>query len=85
MSNQPLLNSLPIYPPHLARRRFWCLFVAIGGMTLAPLISGAQEKPPVVAPAPDFYFIDSSIENGSPLHWDIMPDGTILISLQYPS
>ena len=32
---------------------------------------------------PDFAFIDTSIENGSSLHWDTQPDGSLLLSLQY--
>lgn len=48
------------------------------------LVASAASKLPPPAPRPaDFTFIDTSIENGSPLHWDFAPDGSILLSLQY--
>lgn len=48
------------------------------------LTASAASKLPPPAPRPaDFTFIDTSIENGSPLHWDFAPDGSILLSLQY--
>ena len=44
----------------------------------------AERPAPNLAPTnPDFHYIDAGIENGSPLHWDVQPDGSILISLQY--
>ena len=54
---------------------------------LALLISTAGAAAPALptpaTPNPDFRFINTSIENGSPLHWDPQPDGSILLSLQY--
>ncbi len=48
------------------------------------LAASAASKLPPPAPRPaDFTFIDTSIENGSPLHWDFAADGSILLSLQY--
>ncbi len=52
--------------------------------TLLLLASDAAGAAAPAAPRdPNFTFIDCSIENGSPLHWDRSPDGTLLISLQY--
>jgi hypothetical protein len=43
-----------------------------------------RPAPPVAVPTnPDFHYIDSALENGSPLHWDVQADGSILISLHY--
>ena len=54
---------------------------------LALLISTAGAAAPALptpaTPNPDFRFIDTSIENGSPLHWDPQADGSILLSLHY--
>lgn len=52
------------------------ILAAVGGKATAA-------APGRVAPPPGFAFIDASIENGSPLHWDFEPDGSVLISLQY--
>ena len=50
----------------------------------APTVASAANALPPPAPRPaDFTFIDTSIENGSPLHWDFAPDGSVLLSLQY--
>jgi hypothetical protein len=53
-----------------------CCLTALAATAATPL-------PPPPAPYPDFTFIDTSIENGSPLHWDFAPDNTLLLSLQY--
>jgi hypothetical protein len=50
---------------------------------VAVTLSGAAPAPPAIVANPDFHYIDAGIENGSPLHWDRTPDGSILISLQY--
>ena len=58
--------------------------LAAAFLSLAPITSIAAPPLPRPAPRPaDFAFIDTSIENGSPLHWDFAPDGSILVSLQY--
>jgi len=44
---------------------------------------GATPRPPPPPRSADLAFIDTSIENGSPLHWDLQADNTILLSLQY--
>ena len=58
--------------------------LAAAFLSLAPITTIAAPPLPRPAPRPaDFTFIDTSIENGSPLHWDFTPDGSILVSLQY--
>jgi hypothetical protein len=47
------------------------------------VIAASPALPAPAAPNPDFRFIDTAIENGSPLHWDPQPDGSVLISLHY--
>lgn len=44
---------------------------------------GATPRPLPPPRSADLAFIDTSIENGSPLHWDLQADNTILLSLQY--
>ena len=68
----------------LSRRLASVLAVAL--LILAPFSFTAIAATPLPRPSPrpaDFTFIDTSIENGSPLHWDFAPDGSILLSLQY--
>ncbi len=43
---------------------------------------GAAKRTKIERQTPLVY-INTLFENGSPLHWDIQPDGTILISLMY--
>jgi hypothetical protein len=53
-------------------------------LLLLASLSAAERPAPVLAPTnPDFHYIDAGIENGSPLHWDVQPDGSILVSLEY--
>lgn len=51
--------------------------------TLLLLTPDAGAVVPAAPHDSNFTFIDCSIENGSPLHWDSLPDGTLLISPQY--
>lgn len=55
-------------------------------LVLFLLCSGAgvgMPEPPPSAPDTGFEFIDTSIENGSPLHWEIDGDGVIHLFLLY--
>lgn len=45
-------------------------------------ITIAQQRTKIDRPTPLIY-INTLFDNGSPLHWDIQPDGTVLISLMY--
>ena len=67
------------------RLQLLCLLAALGAASCPDrTLRAAERATPVTVPAnADFRFIDASIENGSPLHWDIQPDGSVLISLQY--
>jgi hypothetical protein len=70
-----MLRLLPVSA--LAAALFWLA-------SLSTTVASAASNLPPPAPRPvAFTFIDTSIENGSPLHWDFAPDGSILISLQY--
>ena len=55
----------------------------VASFAAAPTASAATALPRPAPRPTDFTFIDTSIENGSPLHWDFAPDGSILLSLQY--
>ena len=44
--------------------------------------AGAEKRKRTERQTPLAY-INTLFDNGSPLHWDIQPDGTILISLMY--
>lgn len=44
--------------------------------------TGAEKRTKIERQTPLVY-INTLFENGSPLHWEIQPDGTILISLMY--
>lgn len=53
-------------------------------LLFSSVVPAAERPVPAAVPMnPDFHFIDTSLENGSPLHWDVQPDGSILISLLY--
>ncbi len=45
--------------------------------------AAGRPAPPAAPTNPDFYYIDTSFENASPLYWEIQHDGSILISLPY--
>lgn len=49
---------------------------------IACVSAGAQERAKSELQTPLVY-INTLFENGSPLHWEIQPDGTVLISLMY--
>lgn len=49
-----------------------CLFVAVAGCFAGSTVAAAG-----------LVFIDTSIENASPLDWDVEADGTIAVNLQY--
>lgn len=58
---------------------FWALLAVVALVDQAVSV----EPPSVVQSPPDFYFLDTSIENASPLFWDFAADGSIVISLLY--
>ena len=54
----------------------------IATVFVAHVGAGAQQRKKIERQTPLIY-INTLFENGSPLHWDIRPDRTILISLMY--
>jgi hypothetical protein len=65
------MNHLPI------------LAVLISAALLAPGRSPAAEEKPADAASHPLHYIDSTIENGSPLWWEIEPDGAVRVHLVY--
>lgn len=60
------------------------LLALLGLLALASIAGAAQRPtPPKPTVNPDLHFIDCTIENGSPLHWDVDPDGAIRLSFLY--
>lgn len=55
------------------------LLIGLGG----GLVAAERPAPPAAPTNPDFYYIDTSFENASPLHWEVQADRSILISLPY--
>lgn len=51
-------------------------------LVFAHISDAAPQRKQINRQTPLIY-IDTLFENGSPLHWDIQPDGTVLISLMY--
>ena len=50
---------------------------------LIPCIGAKAQRRTKIDRQTPLIYINTLFENGSPLHWDIQPDGTVLISLVY--
>lgn len=68
------------HPPVMSWTPWMRIAIAAGTLQL----SAAEPPGPPTGPGiPPLQFIDTSIENASPLWYDFMPDGTVLIHLLY--
>ncbi len=65
-------------------RRLRSIFLGLAALTMGIAIHAATTPAPALLPInADLSFIDTSIENGSPLHWDVDANGTIRLSFQF--
>lgn len=62
-------------------RIVWAGVAVVWLLAAAP--AAEQEPPRAVAPATPLRYLDTALENASPLWWEVEPDGTVQVHLVY--